>query len=238
MDLFAVAWPYWHQFFFIIFAATAVGFGFGVLLSKNVVRMAFYLVLSLGSTAGLFFLAGAEFVGAMQLMIYVGGTLVLLIFGVMLTAQKDFINMDTHTQDWILATIVGGSLLMVLLFAAKPASTKLTEALKSVAITSAPVNCEGPLIIAILFFISIFAPILFNSGTCINLFSKIHSLILEIPLARVIKTINCACKSVGNPGYGFVERFIFFIFLLFKILILDFWVLNFTPIFFKILSSF
>ncbi len=118
MDLIAVAWPYWHQFFFIIFATIAIGFGFGVLLSKNVVRMAFYLVLSLGSTAGLFFLAGAEFVGAMQLMIYVGGTLVLLIFGVMLTAQKDFINMDTHTQDWILATIVGGSLLMVLLFGA------------------------------------------------------------------------------------------------------------------------
>ena len=115
MDLLAVAWPYWHQFFFIIFATIAIGFGFGVLLSKNVVRMAFYLVLSLGSTAGLFFLAGAEFVGAMQLMIYVGGTLVLLIFGVMLTAQKDFI---THTQDWILATIVGGSLLMVLLFGA------------------------------------------------------------------------------------------------------------------------
>ena len=118
MDLLAVAWPYWHQFFFIIFATIAIGFGFGVLLSKNVGRMAFYLVLSLGSTAGLFFLAGAEFVGAMQLMIYVGGTLVLLIFGVMLTAQKDFINMDTHTQDWILATIVGGSLLMVLLFGA------------------------------------------------------------------------------------------------------------------------
>ena len=50
--------------------------------------MAFYLVLSLAATAGLFFLAGADFVGAMQLMIYVGGTLVLLIFGVMLTAQE------------------------------------------------------------------------------------------------------------------------------------------------------
>ena len=37
--------------------------------------------------AGLFFLAGADFVGAMQLMIYVGGTLVLLVFGVMLTAR-------------------------------------------------------------------------------------------------------------------------------------------------------
>ena len=61
--------------------------------------MAFYLVLSLGSTAGLFFLAGAEFVGAMQLMIYVGGTLVLLIFGVMLTAQKDFINKQYLSLD-------------------------------------------------------------------------------------------------------------------------------------------
>ena len=118
MELFAVAWAYWHQFFFIIFATAAVGFGSGVLLSQNIVRMAFYLVLSLGATAGLFFLAGAEFVGAMQLMIYVGGTLVLLIFGVMLTAQKDFVNMRTHTHDWVIATIVGGSLLMVLLFAA------------------------------------------------------------------------------------------------------------------------
>ena len=54
---------------------------------RNIVRMAFYLVLSLAATAGLFFLAGADFVGSMQMMIYVGGTLVLLIFGVMLTAQ-------------------------------------------------------------------------------------------------------------------------------------------------------
>jgi NADH:ubiquinone oxidoreductase subunit 6 (subunit J) len=44
--------------------------------------MAFYLVRSLAATAGLFFLAGADFVGAMQIMIYVGGTLVLLFFGV------------------------------------------------------------------------------------------------------------------------------------------------------------
>ena len=67
-----------------------------VVLTSNIVRMAFYLMLSLGATAGLFFLAGAEFVGAMQLMIYVGGTLVLLIFGVMLTAQARFISMKTR----------------------------------------------------------------------------------------------------------------------------------------------
>ena len=108
----------WVDFYFIIFAGIACIFALGVLLTSNIVRMAFYLVISLGATAGLFFLAGAEFVGAMQLMIYVGGTLVLLIFGVMLTAQSRFISMKTHPRDWLLAVIVGGSLLMLLLTAA------------------------------------------------------------------------------------------------------------------------
>ena len=68
--------------------------------------MAFYLVLSLAATAGLFFLAGADFVGAMQILIYVGGTLVLLVFGVMLTSQDRFISMKTqpvrdgHGRRW------------------------------------------------------------------------------------------------------------------------------------------
>jgi NADH:ubiquinone oxidoreductase subunit 6 (subunit J) len=50
----------------------------------------------------------------MQLVIYVGGTLVLLIFGVMLTAQSKFISMRTAAGDWILAVIVGGALLALL----------------------------------------------------------------------------------------------------------------------------
>src|SRR5690606_5003804 len=80
--------------------------------------MAFYLILSLGATAGLFFLAGADFVGAMQILIYVGGTLVLLVFGVMLTAQSPFISIKTRGGDWVLAAIVGGSLLALLVQAA------------------------------------------------------------------------------------------------------------------------
>jgi NADH-quinone oxidoreductase subunit J len=77
--------------------------------------MAFFLVVALGATAGLYFLAGADFVGAMQLMIYVGGTLVLLVFGVMLTAQGPFISMRTRAGEWIVAAIVGSSLLGLLL---------------------------------------------------------------------------------------------------------------------------
>lgn len=108
----------WHSVFFFLFAAIACLFGAMVLVSSNVVRMAFYLVISLAATSGLFFLAGSEFLGAMQIMIYVGGTLVLLIFGVMLTAQESFISMKTRAGEWILGIIVGASLLLLLVSSA------------------------------------------------------------------------------------------------------------------------
>jgi NADH:ubiquinone oxidoreductase subunit 6 (subunit J) len=108
----------WHTFFFLLFALVACAFSVAVVATGNIVRMAFYLVLALGATAGLFFMAGASFVGAMQLLIYVGGTLVLLIFGVMLTAQGPFVSMKTRSGEWVLAVIVGGSLLAVLVQAA------------------------------------------------------------------------------------------------------------------------
>lgn len=104
----------WHTFFFLLFALATAAFAIAVVLATNVVRMAFYLILSLGATSGLFFLAGADFVGSMQLMIYVGGTVVLLVFGVMLTAQSPFVSLKTSGADWVLAALVSGGLLAVL----------------------------------------------------------------------------------------------------------------------------
>lgn len=105
----------WHSIAFLFFALVACGFAVAVVLTSNIVRMAFYLTLCLGATAGLFFLAGAEFVGSMQLMIYVGGTLVLLIFGVMLTAQARFISMNTSGAEWVMAAVLGSFLFLLLL---------------------------------------------------------------------------------------------------------------------------
>lgn len=107
-----------HSCLFVLFALLACGFAIAVAATNNVVRMAFYLTLSLGATSGLFFLAGSEFVGSMQLMIYVGGTLVLLIFGVMLTAQSRFVTMQTHAGEWVLGFAVGGVFLWLLCLAA------------------------------------------------------------------------------------------------------------------------
>lgn len=108
----------WHSFFFLLFALISCWFAIAVVLASNVVRMAFYLILSLGAVAGLFFLAGADLVGAMQLMIYVGGTLVLLIFGVMLTAQGPFVTMKTSRGQLLVSALVGLSLLVLLVRAA------------------------------------------------------------------------------------------------------------------------
>src|SRR5262245_44759489 len=88
-----------------------------VVVSQNIVRAATWLLFALGGVSGLFFLLGADFVGATQLLVYVGGTLVLVIFGVMLTAQGPFITMKTSAAEWALATFVGLLLYGVIAFA-------------------------------------------------------------------------------------------------------------------------
>ncbi len=104
-----------HALLFWVFAAAACAFAAAVVLSDNIVRMACYLVASLAAVAGLFFLAGADFLGAVQLMVYVGGTMILLVFGVMLTSQGPFLSLKTGGGQWILAGILGAALLAVLL---------------------------------------------------------------------------------------------------------------------------
>ena len=105
----------WHSFFFLLFALITCSFAVAVVISGNIVRMAVYLVVSLAAVAGLFFLAGADFIGALQLMIYVGGTMVLLVFGVMLTGRGPFVSMETGGGQWIIAAVIGASLAVVLL---------------------------------------------------------------------------------------------------------------------------
>ena len=78
--------------------------------ASNIVRMAFYLVVSLGGVAGLFFLAGADFVGALQLLVYVGGTWSCCV-------RRDAHrprpvgHHEDHGGQWVLAAILGAVLL-------------------------------------------------------------------------------------------------------------------------------
>jgi NADH-quinone oxidoreductase subunit J len=92
--------------FYLLAAITGVC-AVGVVVTQNIVRAAAWLLFTLAGVAGVFFLLGADFVGATQLIVYVGGTLVLVVFGVMLTAQGPFINMRVGAAEWAISTTVG-----------------------------------------------------------------------------------------------------------------------------------
>lgn len=78
-----------------------------VVVTQNIVRSAVWLLFTLCGTAGLFFLLGTDFVAATQLIVYVGGTLVLVVFGVMLTAQGPLINLRISAAEWALSLAAG-----------------------------------------------------------------------------------------------------------------------------------
>jgi NADH-quinone oxidoreductase subunit J len=95
--------------FAVVASATAAS-ALGVVLSRNIVRTALWLLFTLIGVSLLYFLLGAEFVGAAQLIVYVGGTLVLVVFGVMLTAQGPLRELRTRPAEWAVGGVLGGAL--------------------------------------------------------------------------------------------------------------------------------
>jgi NADH:ubiquinone oxidoreductase subunit 6 (subunit J) len=96
-----------ETFLFLTVASLTGLSAIAVVVTQNIVRSAAWLLFTLAGTAGIYFLLGADFVGATQLIIYVGGILVLVVFGVMLTAQGPFISMKVGAAEWVIAMVVG-----------------------------------------------------------------------------------------------------------------------------------
>src|SRR3954470_6459704 len=92
---------------FYLFAAMSVLSAIGVVVSRNIVRTAVGLLFTLIGVAGLYFLLNAEFLAAVQLVVYAGGTLILIIFGVMLTSKSPFSRFEPKLGEVILALSMG-----------------------------------------------------------------------------------------------------------------------------------
>ena len=106
--------PSIHALVFWIVAIITGLCAVAVVVTQHIVRAATWLLFTLAGTSGVFFLLGADFVGATQLLVYVGGTLVLVVFGVMLTAQGPFISLKSAAGEWALTVLVGTLLLSAL----------------------------------------------------------------------------------------------------------------------------
>ena len=88
---------------FGVMAVFLIGLSIVVVTSRSVFRSAIALAAALGVVAGIFALLGADFVAAGQLLIYVGGIMIIMLFVIMLS-QKPMSNLGRQTNDqWLWA---------------------------------------------------------------------------------------------------------------------------------------
>jgi NADH:ubiquinone oxidoreductase subunit 6 (subunit J) len=99
---------------FWIFAGITVISAAVVVLARSLIYSAFALLFTFFGVAGLYLLLGADFLAATQLMIYVGGILVLLLFGVMLTHKLYDLDLKSEVTQPLAGVIVAAGLLVVL----------------------------------------------------------------------------------------------------------------------------
>ena len=108
---------------FYVLAASAVAGAVAVATSRNIVRSAFSLLVVLFSVAALFAVMKADFLAAAQVLIYVGGILVLIIFAVMLTHRITDVKLSNDSTPgpaaFCACLCLLFSLVVVILFTAK-----------------------------------------------------------------------------------------------------------------------
>lgn len=85
----------------------------GVVATRNVVYAALFLLLALGSVAGLFVILLAEFLALVQVLIYGGAIVIVMLFALMLTRQGDFETSGEHSR-WPFAAVVSVGLFALL----------------------------------------------------------------------------------------------------------------------------
>ena len=103
-----------HAAVFYLFAAITVGSAAVVVLARSLIYSAFALLFTFFGVAGLYVLLGADFLAATQLLIYVGGILVLLLFGVMLTHRIHDLDLRGGTIQLASGVMVALGLFVIL----------------------------------------------------------------------------------------------------------------------------
>ncbi len=104
----------WEAVFFWAFAVAALVAGLLTILARNAVHSALFLISSLISVAALFIMLGAEFIAGAQILVYIGGVLVLFLFVIMLVnvgAEERGRERIFNSQPQVVATTVFAVLL-------------------------------------------------------------------------------------------------------------------------------
>src|SRR6056297_2424296 len=95
-------------FIFIFLAVLTIGSGLGMVLNKNTVNSALFLVLNMVSIAGIYLLLQAQFLALIQILVYAGAIMVLFLFVIMLLNLDDEKSLlDAFRVKYMLAFLLG-----------------------------------------------------------------------------------------------------------------------------------
>jgi NADH-quinone oxidoreductase subunit J len=103
--------------FFYLFAGVCVASAVMVIVSRNPVHSVLYLILAFVNASGLFILMGAEFLGMMLIVVYVGAVAVLFLFVIMML-DVDFVELREGFMQYLpVGLVIGGIFVFELLLA-------------------------------------------------------------------------------------------------------------------------
>ncbi len=104
-----------YDLIFYLFAVITIVSAVIVVSAKNIVYAAFSLLFTFFGVSGLYVLLAADFIAIVQVMVYIGGILILLLFGVMLTHKITSVDIKTGTIQLIPALIIIGVFAAILI---------------------------------------------------------------------------------------------------------------------------
>ena len=105
-----------NEIMFILFASVIVIFSILTVTSRKILRAAVYLLFVLVSTAGLYFMLDYQFLAAVQLTLYAGGIIVLIIFSILLTSHisQKFENVEWKKSIFSAIASAFGAILVII----------------------------------------------------------------------------------------------------------------------------
>ncbi len=106
-----------EQAFFLILAAFAVGAALSVIIQRSPIYSAFSLIGVMACLAATYIMLKAQFLGAVQLIVYAGAIMVLFVFVIMLlNVRKEENTLDKHRYLWLLALPFAATLIVEVLY--------------------------------------------------------------------------------------------------------------------------
>ena len=99
---------------FVLLSIVACVGAFAVVRSANIVHAALYLVVVLGAVSGIYLVIAAEFLAWVQVLIYIGAVMVLLLFGIMLTRSPMGDNDDLDNKNRMPAYVISLSMFVLI----------------------------------------------------------------------------------------------------------------------------